>query len=861
MKKLLILLLTAFVAAGSIYAEDLVINVKAYWKKDGKKLPLAGVHVYRVTSGGRKTDYAQTYANGDLWDGKRDERIRVNKTGFIKFECLVWDAARFNKQTGEFEFPGQRTEPDTRLATFTIDCDKFKGNEYTKEIELVPVDPADFKYRTGEAKATAQLRVGGGFSPEGDDGARVGEYETFGVRFSVPVDSIKPYYRIVAQPVWIDKKLSQTYYGDPLAYYGREYYLTELRESAYKTTTEQKGLLFYDDAPRTKGEAYAMGRAAIDDVLGDHLITYRDTLHYPQMGSERQSDQLFFRLPFYIKVNESMASNDCAALVKWVITDYTKIISEHCDTVIEGRSDPLRFLRYDVGGFLEETEDVNANHYWFPERADGTHDAACDLKIFFETGKTNIDWTMGQNEAERIKAQKQIRDVLNIADADIREVTVEGYASPDGNPVINQRLAEGRVQSFRHYLNSELGRVSNYTRAHATIATWDMVADTLRQWNQFPGEIGEPATEAELRAQVEPDMLRRALDAVRVIKFNIKYEVKAAYTDEQLLDKYHENTLTQEFMYSSVYRYLAEAKGDWDGAEKLCRYMYDQKTQHYSSELAELKELMAIQDDYTKEDSATIKKRQSRISNLLSETHELLLYANDLCAIQMHKGIADTTLLAMYLVAPDRSFRDTRRRVTVRGVPDMVLLNQAAAYLMNKKYGYARGLVNYYRTHRLHGQTESPSIRLIGDLIDANRKVTRDHVESLGSIDPINRIVCTLALKDATAEELMQIREMANNTELLSDTIPTNNIVRAMCYGRDYSRRNGSYKVTDLYDPELEQAAQYLNDALHADKSLYDMAYSQRDLKPIFKVLERIRRDEDLVKHIKITRRNRAKEI
>ncbi|MCQ2266786.1 MAG: hypothetical protein MJZ40_03655 [Bacteroidaceae bacterium] len=861
MKKILILLLTALTAAGSLYAEDLVINVKTYWKKDGQKIPLAGVHVYRVTSAGRKTDYAQTYTNGDLWDGKRDERIRVNKIGFVKFECVVWDAARFNKQTGEFEFPGQQTQPDTKLATFTIDCDKVKGNEYTKEIELVPVDLQDFKYRTGEAKATAQLRVGGGFSPEADDGARIGDYETFGVRFCVPMDSLKPDHRIVAQPVWIDKKLNQTYYGDPLVYYGREYNLVEMRESAYHLTTNQRGLLFYDGAPRSKGDAYTKSEVSIDDKMAHYVVTHRDELHYPQIGSEKQSDKLFFRLPFFIKVEDSMANNDCMALVKWVITDYSKILSEHCDTVIEGRSDPLRFLRYDVGGFLEETNDVDANLYWFPERADGAHDAACDLKIFFETGQTQIDWTKGQNEAERIKAQKQIRDVLNIADADIREVTVEGFASPDGNPVINQKLAEGRVQSFRHYLDTELDRVSSYTRAHASIATWDQVADTLRQWNQYGGEIGDPATEEELRAHVDPEMLHKALDAVRVIKFNIKYEIKAAYSDEQLLNKYYDNTLTQEFMYSSVYRYLANAKGDWETAENICRYMYDQKTSRYSRELAELKELMAIQDDYTREDSATIKKRHNRISNLLSETHEVLLYANDLCAIQLRKGIADTTLLAMYLVAPDRSFRDVRRRVTVRGVPDMVLLNQAAAYLKNKKYGHARGLVNYYRTHRLHGQTESPSIRLIGDLIEANRRVTRDHVESLGTIDPINRVVCLLALKDATAEDLRLATELANNREVLSDTVPVYNVIRAMCCGRDYGRRNGSYKVTNMYDPELEEAAHGLNYALHEDPTLFDVCHSERDLKPIFKVMERIRRDEDLVKNIKLIRRNRAKEI
>ena len=858
MKKILTILLMAVVAAGTMQAEDLLINVKTYWMNGNTRVPLGGVHIYRVTSSGKKTNYKQTYKSGDLYNEKMDDRIRTEKLGKLNFECIVWDAKHFvdgdlvwTREESEYHYPA-----DTKLARFTIDCDKVKGNETTVSVQIHPVDIKDFQYRLGEASKTATLRVGTGFVPEAEDGARVGEYETFGVRFLVPKDSLKSNQRIVAQPVWVDKATNLTYYGDPLVYYGSDYYAKELRESVFSREHDQQGLPFYDGSPRVPGDAYAKTMAITDDLLHDYTLTDRDELHYAQKGSQRDDENLYFRLPFYIKVDESMASNDCAAMVKWVVTDYDKILSEHCDTIVEGRSDPLRFLRYDVGGFLEKTSDVKANNYWFPERLDGAHDDACDLKIFYETGKTNIDMSNPSNAAEIEKAKENIRRVKNTPDSDVREVDIVGYASPDGNVDTNQRLAAGRVQSIRPFLSSEIGsNVSLHT--NALIASWESVADTLGEWGFLDRENGDPITEAELRSKVPADTLKRALDAVRVTRFNIKYVITSAYTDEELLEKYENKTLSQDFMYTSVYRYLASL-GDWEGAEKVCREIYDKKRALYKEELEEIDKLIN-----TKAPNDSIQKvNNNRVGNLLSNSHEMLIYSNDLCAILLHRGVGDTTLLRNYLVAPNRTFRDAKNHTLVHGVPDMVLLNQAAAYLLNKKYGYARGLVNFYRSKRnASAGEESESIKLIGDLIDANREVKREHIESLGRIDPINKVVCTLALRDATDDELRDAKKQSLDLEQISDTIAVNNIVRALCYGRDYSRRNGTYKVLDYYDTDLEEGATYLAKALEQDNSLYSMAYAQRDLKPLFKVMDRIKRDKEVIKNIKVTRKNRAKEI
>lgn len=819
----ILLVLLFACAAAHLLAEDLHINVKAYTVIDGKHHPVSGLHIYRVTSAGKKVDYHQTYNQGDLWNGQRDERIVVSKVGRLSFEYLVWDGAFYDPTMGDFIRVGN-TDPESQKGSFTLDCSKIEGTETEVRVEVKFLDPIEAKRRLGEAVAKGRLREGGTLSPEGDDGLREGEYEKFDVRFSVPVDSLKPTYRIVAQPVWVDKTANLTYNGDPLAYYGNKYYTTMVREGGFRETSDQRGFLFFDQAPRTPNEAYSPGRGAMGDRLGDYSLTYRDTLHYATRGGQRYPENLYFRVPFRIKVADGMETHDCSAIVRWVVTDYTKILSVHCDTVIEGRSDPLRFLSYNIGGFMPESGDPINDGFWFPVRQDGTHEAKTDLRIAFETGRTEIDWTRGDNAAQRTKAETILRNVLQIEDSDIREVEIVGYASPDGGYARNQQLAEGRVQTFRRYLQGVMPRLSSYISAHAEVAPWSMVADTLCAWHALDANSeGYREPSAALRSVVGDSLYLAALDAVRVIKFNVKYEIKAAYTDEELLQKYHENTLSQDFMYVSVYRHLAQ-QGDWDGAERVCQKIYDRKY-----------------------------KEQPRDAANPDTMADLLLYANDLCAIKLHKAVGDTTLLAPFVKNPDRSYPDKRRHVVIKGIPDMPLLNQASAYLMNKKYGMARGVMNFYRSR---GTANSEEAQLVSDLIEANHHVTREHVERLGRISPLNRVVSTLALSDATSEELANAKELSLDTEVLSDTVAVNNIVRALCYGREYGRRNGSYKVEDLYDPELEAGATYLRMALRQDPSMTDMAFSQRDLKPLFKVVDRMKRDEDVIYSIQVTRRN-----
>lgn len=931
MKKIFLLSLLASVGIATSWAEDFLVNVHVHAKVtymglDGKKhntLDISEALIYITEADGsvRREQVFPTQANGQLiYDGrdaKVDYRLRLDKNmgGRYVVNYIISDKLRYekNRETGRKEWQiydadkkdyvvvkNPRSVSDAYYGSFTLDLATQKGTEVTIPftVNLSADDKAYYTQRLHGATVRGRDKVSDPLGPQGEDGARVGKYENFSVRFLVPRDSLKSYYRIVAQPVWVDKKENTTYYGDPLTYYCRDFYYTRSRESSFHNGVQQDGLPFFNGYINTNNY-YAQDDAAADDLLRHHSLTEREELHYPRahnMGPRAQ-DSLYFRLPLYIKVDESMADNDCVAMVKWVLTDYTKILSEHCDTIIEGRSDPLRYLQYNVGGLLDEgMRDERSDEYWFPESANGSHDADCSLRIFFETGKTTLDWEKENNALQKQEALNTIRTVQQTPDSYIRAVYITGFASPDGNEQINRKLAAGRTQEFKQWFRSVMPEASQYIYEKSEIASWAMVADTLRMWGKLNGNIGDFADEETVRTAF-PDRqdptLRAALDAVRVITFRITYEIQAAYTPEELIELHDRNggKLSQDFMYREIYRHYVDNK-EYGAAQRVCQQIYDSKYHIYRRNLDRMENLRDMYNaaaaterrlkrefladtlnvEARASHEAAIERRDSigrALGNEINICHEMLLYANDLCAIKLMRSEGDTTLLAPFTVMPDCRLRDRRHNnVSINGVPDVVLLNQAAAYLTCKRPGWARTYMSFYEKRAYPDRnraTANEKVKQLQDVIavkTSTRGITPEQVNSIEAINPINGILGVLAMDSPSNEDFEHAKKLALDTSLVSDSVATNNIVRALWYGRDFNRRNNTYKLMpeDYYDPELEQGARYLQNALRQDPDLTEMAQAQRDLKPIFKVLDRIRRDEELIKNIKVVRRNRAKE-
>lgn len=891
MRKISITLVCALLAIANVMADDLTVNVQTLYKNNKGEIERAipEVHFYHVENGS-VTYFGQTGDKG-MMNTVKENRMKIFKLGSYVFRYILVDGVRFNTKRNVWEKYVKEKEEDekgvwmdatteevermsiTRVHELKIDCKKYKGNATeTIKIYLDLIDKSkemDLMMRRTETVASTQLtldinkRDWGGM--ENEDGAAVGEYESFGVRFSVPKDSLKPHYRIVAQPVWIDKKLNLTYYGDPLVYFNRDYFITQYRESAYELAPHQEGFLFYDGDPRPHGEAYSQDRGPVEEYLCDFSLTDRPELHKPSRSSDYvDSTKYYFRVPFYIRVDESMRNNDCAALVKWVVTDYTKILSEHCDTVILGRSDPLRFMRYNVGGFMEPSYNETANQYWFPQAEKGAHDENKELKLLYETGERTLNLSRPENIEAMHQVDSLIRRVQAIERSNVAGIMVIGHASPDGNKERNEELARSRAKNFCEIISGRYPGYSTIIESDSEVVPWEKVADLLRAKGLLPGEEGDPASEADIRAAAgSKEELKKYLDEVRTTQLSMAYVITSDFTDEELCDIYENKPSTlQPFMYHRLYRYYAsEAQNDWHKAEKICQAFYDDAKQRYKAELDSMHAyVMKPLKERTKGDDQRYRAR-------IGKCHELLLFASDLCAIKLHRNEADTTLLNDFLALPEAPPYRNSNGESVGYMPSIPYLNQAACYLLNRRYSMARNYLKRYNfvSSKTSDASASGEFELVvNDLIEINKSaknITEERIERLAAVSPINKVVCTLAQPLATSDELVRICE--NAVALGNDSVAADNIVRALAYGHEYLNRTGTYKVedSDLYDEQLVAGARYLKMALDQDPSYAEMAQAQRDLKPLYKVIDRIVADDRIVKNIRITRRNRAREL
>lgn len=881
MKRIGTILTCVLLAFANVMADDLTVNVQTWYKpKNGRERTISQVHFYHVENGS-VTYFGQTGDSG-LMNNEGSNRLVIGKLGYYELRYILNDDVRFDLDRNVWEIVKNKEVRDatteevermsiTRVGHLKIDCKKYKGNATDLiriNLELINKDyEFDILSRTekaaiAESKTQIKNKDWGGM--ENEDGAAVGEYESFGVRFSVPKDSLKPHYRIVAQPVWIDKKLDLTYYGDPLVYFNRDYFITQYRESAYELAPHQEGFLFYDGDPRPHGEAYSQDRGPVEEYLCDFSLTDRPELHKPSRSSDYvDSTMYYFRVPFYIRVDESMRNNDCAALVKWVVTDYTKILSEHCDTVILGRSDPLRFMRYNVGGFMGPGRNRMANRFWFPQATKGSHNDNVDLKLFYETGERTLNLSRPENINALHQVDSLVRRVKAIEHSSVRQISIMGHASPDGNRERNEELAKSRATNFRSIISSRYPEYAGSIDSDSKVVPWVTIADLLRAKGLLPGKEGDPATEADIRAAAgSKEELKKYLDEVRVTQLGIAYEITSDYTDEELCDIYENKPSTlQPFMYHRLYRYYAsEEQNDWLKAEKICRAFYDDATKRHKKELEKM-HAFVLKPKVERTYGDSIEYR-----NCIRKCRDMLVFANDLCAIKLHRNEADTTLLNDFLAVPALLYRNDSGD-NLGYLPSMPYLNQAACYLLNRRYGKARYYLSIFKDKDYYPENASASGEfelVVNDLIEINKSaknITEERIERLASVSPINKVVCTLAQPLATSDELVRICE--NAVALGNDSVAADNIVRALAYGHEYLNRTGTYKVedSDLYDEQLVAGARYLKMALDQDPSYAEMAQAQRDLKPLYKVIDRIVADDRIVKNIRITRRNRAREL
>ncbi len=92
-----------------------------------------------------------------------------------------------------------------------------------------------------------------------------------------------------------------------------------------------------------------------------------------------------------------------------------------------------------------------------------------DAKIYFEVNKNNLNWNVPLNKLDANK--KKLEDLNNFISLGykIREINVDGWASPEGEETFNNNLSENRAKNSQEYLFEKISKLIKDKNTKLTI--------------------------------------------------------------------------------------------------------------------------------------------------------------------------------------------------------------------------------------------------------------------------------------------------------------------------------------------------------------------------------------------------------
>lgn len=225
--------------------------------------------------------------------------------------------------------------------------------------------------------------------------------------------------------------------------------------------------------------------------------------------------------------------------------DMCQAVANCCDAPVRGPETPLARLDY-VRPTYEPA-------YRFVEL---TGDSAIELTaegrayIDFIVNRTEIKPTYRKNKTELPKILASINKVKDDPDAIITDITIKGYASPEGSYSNNVRLAMGRTDALKEYVRQYYHFDPELMRTDYEPEDWEGLKAWVEQCDlPHRAEILEI-----IGSQMEPDpknseiqrrypkeyklLLDSVYPALRHSDYTIKYRIKTYATVEELLQVY-----------------------------------------------------------------------------------------------------------------------------------------------------------------------------------------------------------------------------------------------------------------------------------------------------------------------------------
>lgn len=172
--------------------------------------------------------------------------------------------------------------------------------------------------------------------------------------------------------------------------------------------------------------------------------------------------------------------------------------------------------------------------------------------VDFPVNLTEIFPAYRKNPEELAKIMATINAVKDNPDATITEITIKGFASPEGSYANNTRLAKGRAESLTKYVRSKYDFPANVFHSDFEPEDWQGLRDSVKVsflpdrdglLEIIDSKMAPDAKDAELKKRYPRDyeyLLSTIYPALRHSDYAVKYKIRK-YTDiEEIKRVFHE---------------------------------------------------------------------------------------------------------------------------------------------------------------------------------------------------------------------------------------------------------------------------------------------------------------------------------
>lgn len=204
--------------------------------------------------------------------------------------------------------------------------------------------------------------------------------------------------------------------------------------------------------------------------------------------------------------------------------------------------------------------------------------------LSFLVNKTDIRRDYRNNAVELSKVEETINVVRKDPNTTITHISIHGYASPEGSYQNNKRLAEGRAQAFKDYVQQLIDLPANIFSVESTPEDWDGLVSWLSKKEIYlsildiaKSDADPDAKERQLRQrypQQWKQLLTEVFPGLRHSDYRVSYTIRPFTVDEArdiIRTKPQQLSLNEMFLVANTY---APGSKDYDDVFETAVRMY-----------------------------------------------------------------------------------------------------------------------------------------------------------------------------------------------------------------------------------------------------------------------------------------------